>query len=322
VIVAPADATIFSEQAFAFAQDNASFVTAILGRSLADGGGNSFYNLAPPGGPDARGWMTIEGDFLNARDPASHPAFRDTAGGVEAGADLDIGGGARIGLAAGYEGDRLTDSDGGSGSQSVARVSAYGSLTAGQIGLSAALAYDYAWIDTDRASGFGISSSNRRADALTGAVQAATAFTLADVVVTPSAGVLLAHQGAGGFAETNALSAAFAVTGQPQSLNTVAPFVKVGVSHSYDAGGGLTLVPDAELGYRYDAAAAGEAFTLYAGDGTPFYGNRVALDRDSLTAGASVTGHQGPWTFFVKYRAAVAGNWNWQSIGGGVRMTF
>ena len=39
----PLDAPIYSEQAFAFAEDNAAFVTAILGRTRPDGGGDSYY---------------------------------------------------------------------------------------------------------------------------------------------------------------------------------------------------------------------------------------------------------------------------------------
>jgi len=322
VKIAPRDATIFSEQDFAFAEDNAAFVTAILGRASANGSGDSFYDLGANGGPNARGWIEVEGAFLSARDPAATPAFRDTAGGVQAGADVDLSGGLRLGAAAGYEDEHLSDSLGGSGDATVARVSGYGSWTLGQIGLSAAVAYDYGWDNSARAAGFGVSTTSRRTDEISGALQASTSFTLADVLVAPSAGVILAHQDGGAFAETNSRSAAFAITGAPQGFDTAAPFAEVDVSHRYDAGGGLSLTPDASLGYRYDAAAGGEAFTLTAGDGTPFYGNRVGLDKSSAIAGASLTAHQGQWTFFLKYRADIAGNWDWQSVQGGLRMVF
>jgi hypothetical protein len=261
--------------------------------------------------------MEVEGAFLSAHDP-----FRATAAGVEGGADVDLGSGLRVGVAGAYESEHLTDSLGGSGNATVGRVSVYASVTLGRIGLSGAFAYDHGWDDTARAAGFGVSTASRQTDELGGAFEASTSFTLADVLVTPAAGVILSHQSAGFFAETNSKSAAFAIAGAPASLDTAAPFAEVGFSHVWEAGGGLTLTPDADIGYRYDGAAAGEAFTLTAPDGTNFYGNRAGLDRSSAIAGASLTAHQGQWTFFFKYRAAISDNWNWQSVGGGLRVVF
>jgi hypothetical protein len=316
VTVPPTDATIFSAQEFAFAENNEAFVTTILGRSLSDGGGNTFYNLAPPGGPNARGWIELEGSYL---DPAG---FRVTAGGIQGGADADLGAGARLGGAVGYESDRLTDSLGGSGTENIVRVSVYASETIGDLGLSAALSYDYGQANTDRPSGVGPAFSSHHSDELSGAVQASTSFEAGGVLFTPAAGVLIDRQDSSSFVEVIATSPAFAVSGVGQGFDAVSPFAKLGISRAYDAGNGLTLTPDAEIGYRYDAGAAGERFTLTAADGTVFGGNQVGLDRNSAIAGASFTAHQGQLTFFFKYRASIADNWTWQSVTAGFRLAF
>jgi hypothetical protein len=320
-VVAPRDAAIFSADAFAFAEANQDSVTALMARTLPDGGGDTFYNLAPPGGPDARGWIDLVGARIDPR-VAGEGAFSAWSGGIEAGADVALSGAARLGGSFGYESSRLSDTEGGSAHQDLYRLSLYGSADAGPVGLSADVTYAHSAESLERAAGFGVSASSRGVDEVAGALQAAAPQEVGGATITPAAGVLFAHISAQAFGETDARSAAFAVTGAAASASTVSPYAQVSVSRMFTTADGLKLTPDAELGYRYDPAAAGLGQTLIAPDGTVFAGNRLGLSRSSALLGASLTAHKGTWTAFVRYRATVASGWNDQSAQIGVRVAF
>lgn len=315
-MVAPRDPAIFSQAAFAFAEANQDAARSLLGRTRPDGGGDTFYNLAPDGGPQARGWMDVTGQAL---DPAG---FRSTSGGVEGGGDVDLGAGLRLGGALAYESAHLTDGDGGSANQDIVRVSLYGSQTLGAVGLSASLSYAHAGERFDRAAGFGQAASSRGVDDVAGAVQASLPFQTGGTWVTPAAGVLISDLSAAAFAETDAASAAFALTGPAAHGTAVSPYVAIGLSHAFATVSGAEITPDVEVGYRYDALASGLSQTLIAADATSFAGNRAGLQRSSALLGASLTAHRANWTGFLTYRASVAGDWNNQSISAGLRLAF
>jgi hypothetical protein len=134
--------------------------------------------------------------------------------------------------------------------------------------------------------------------------------------------VLVSTLSSGRFQEVNATSSAFAVSGAVASSTTASPYASVGLSRAFTSDSGLTLTPDALVGYRYDASAGGVSQTLIAVDGTPFFGNQVRLDRNSALFGVSLTAHQGQWSGYLKYRASVSSNWNDQSLDLGVRVAF
>jgi hypothetical protein len=315
-VVAPRDPAIFSDAAFVFAEANQDAARSLLARSRSDGGGDSFYNLAPGGAAQARGWMDVTGSVL---DPA---AFRSTSGGIEGGGDVDLGSGFRVGAALAYQRAHLTDSGGGAANQDLVRVSLYGSQTLGGIGLSASLSYAHASESFVRATGFGAATASRGVDDVAGAIEVSAPFQAGGAKVTPAAGVLISDVSAAGFAETDAASADFALTGAAARGTAVSPYVQVALSHAFATQGGGEITPDVEVGYRYDALASGLAQTLIAADGTPFVGNRADLQRSSALVGASLTAHQGRWTGFVSYRASLAGDWNNQSISAGLRVAF
>ena len=322
VTVAPRDPTLFSAQDFAFAENDAAFVTSVLGRTLANGGGDTFYNLGASGGPDARGWIDVEGSVQHTATRAVAPGSRATSGGVEAGADVDVAPGGRIGAALAYESVDFSDADASRANQSALMLSLYGSQTLGNVGFSVALSYANGWDDTDRASGFGFSAASRRTSELAAGFQAATALETGGVTLTPAVGVLIAQQTGTAFTEINELAPAFAVSGAPQRASFFSPYATLGFSHAHTDASGLTVTPDLQLGYRYDAAAVGERVALVASDGTVFAGNQIGLGRSSAVLGAGVTVHRGVWTAFVRYQASAAGDWSWQSLEGGVRLAF
>ena len=62
-------------------------VTELLGRTLPDGNGDSFYNIDPPAGTTI-GWMKALGSWLGAGRTSATPGFNAVDGGLEAGGDL------------------------------------------------------------------------------------------------------------------------------------------------------------------------------------------------------------------------------------------
>ena len=316
MVIPPRDARLFSDAAFAFAEVNQDAARSLLARIGPDGGGDSFYDLAPDGGPKARGWMDVTGSRI---DPA---AFTATTGGIEGGADVDLGDGFRLGGALAYDSSHLTDADHGKADQTEVRVGLYASQTLAGVGFSASLSYAHGSESFDRSTGFGDATSSRGIDDVAGAVQAAAPIQISGSQVTPALGLLISDVSAGAFAETDAKNGAFALTGDTMHGVSVAPYATVAFSHAFTTQGGIVIRPDVEVGYRYDEVASGLSQTLVAADGTVFPGNRAGLQRSSALLGAGVTAHQGRWTGFVSYRASVAGDWNNQAISAGLRFAF
>jgi outer membrane autotransporter protein len=296
-------------------------VTELLGRTLPDGNGDSFYNIDPPAGTTIV-WAKLLGSWLDAGDRSGMPGFRTEAGGLEAGGDIAVGQGGRLGAAIGYEAIGLSDSADGSASQDILRVSLYGSHGLGPIGLSAVLSYAHGWDRTSRESGFGDSTASLGGDEYTAAVQAAAPFVAQGLAVTPAVGLLVSSLNSSVFQEHNGANAAFAVSGPGTSTTLVSPYAVLGLSHAFTTARGAVVTPDLQLGYRYDAAADNGRGALIALDGTVFRSAGLALNPSSALVGASVTAHSGAWSGFVRYRATLSSNWTNQSVEAGFRWVF
>jgi hypothetical protein len=319
-VVAPLDQTIFAAEDFAFEQRGEQAVTSLLGRTLPDGGGDTYYNLSSGDGPPVRGWIEGEGSIL---DPGGQATFRQTTSGLDGGLDIGNSYGGRIGAAFGYDSSSFSDSLGGAASQETYRVSAYASQSLGSVGFSGSVSYASGTEHTARPTGLAAASqSSRSSDDLTGAVQISAPFQVGQVKLTPAAGAIVSGLSDGAFAETNAVNTGFAVNGGAFSVVDWAPFAQVALSRAFKSGSGLVVTPDVVVGYRYDSAPAGSSLILAAQDGTQFTNNGLSLDHSSAVLGASVTAHKGSWTAYVKYRANVAGNWNDQSLSAGIRVAF
>jgi uncharacterized protein with beta-barrel porin domain len=322
VVIAPADTRIFSATTFAFVQANQSAVTDLLGRPKPDGDGDSFTNLDPAHGDPVRVWAQLDGATLSVGPIPAGAAFRVDTGGVQGGVDGDIGAGARVGVALGYDHDALRDSAGGRSSADVFRASLYASQVLGAVGFSEVVSYAHGSATTDRASGLGFGIASVGSNAWTEAVQASAPFALSGVTVSPTAGVTVSQLSSGGFNETDGASAGFAVSGVGRSLNIVSPYVILGLSHAFVLGDGMIVTPDASVGYRYDDASRGQGFTLQAADATRFDAVRVAEDGGSALLGLSLTAHKGRWSGYVVYRGQLANGWNDESGRVGFRYAF
>ena len=316
LVVAPADAAIFSNLAFALIEENQASLGDLLQRPGASGG---FYDLSTSTGHEARGWVEVLGGFL---DPSAATHFRSTSGGIQGGVDLALGNGARLGGALGYESGSYSDSAGGSANQNLVRVSLYGSQGVGPVSLSAVVGYSHASQDFARASGIGASTASRGVDETDAAIQAALPIETGGAKLTPSVGVLISYLSAAPFAEANAQSTGFAVTGTRAADNVASPFAKLELSKTLTTASGLAWTPTVLAGYRYDAGASGMNQALIASDGTAFLGNRTGLSPSSALLGFSLAAHQGHWSGFFNYRAEVASDWSNQSLQAGIKVAF
>ena len=320
MFVAPNDSEIFSAQNFTFAESNEDAITTLLGRTRPDGDGSTFYNLTSEGGPEVRAWTDGIGNFINTNSREVAPGLHTTSGGAETGADVALTGQTRLGVALGYGRNTFTDSEGGSASQDVFRLSLYGSKNAGPIGLSAVLSYAHAWDNTDRASGLGPARATWGNDAFTGALQASAPFSYGVFVVTPSVGLTVSVLTSARFVETG--KPGFAVTGAASGVTSASPFALLGLSHTLTTESGATITPDAEIGYRDDGASQGGHVTLTAADGTSFANNQFEVNRNGALLGASMTLHRNQLTAFAKYTAMVSGDWTDQRVEAGLRYAF
>jgi len=314
-VVPPHDGQLFSAQTFVFAETNQGELAGLLLRGLSVTAGDRFDNASAS---STAGWIRIGADWLNAQDP-----FRATDYGLEAGVDAAIGRDARLGATIGYDNTALSDSAGGSARQDSVHVSLYGSTDAGGTVISAAVSYAHAWNRSDRATGIGPVSASWGSDAFTGGVQIATPMSLGGFAVTPMAGLMVSNVTSGAFKERDGLLHGFGVSGTRSSFTGVEPFAAVDLARRFTTAGGILIMPDVVIGYRYDQAAAdGGDQTLIAGDGTVFAGNHLHLDPNTAILGAGLSAQRSGLTGFVRYRATVSSNWSDQSVSAGIRLSF
>lgn len=319
--MAPADARTFGAQGFVFGEVNEDGVAALLARTRADGGGNTFYNLAPEGEPQARGWVQANGTFLDTDRRGTEPGLSATSGGLEGGGDIILPQAVRLGAAIAYENIHVSDDAGGRGDTDLVRVSLYGSKTVRKIGFSAALSYAHGFNSTDRATGDGVASAHPDSDEVIGAFQASAPFLAGGVLVTPSAGVQVAHLHTDAFAERSRI-AAFAVRGDSSSATRASPYVTVGLSRGFVTASGVEVTPDLLVGFRDDGVTDGARLTLHAADGTAFRGVHYEETGGGALLGASISAHRGAWTATAKYRATIAGGWTDNQVEAALHMAF
>lgn len=310
MVIAPADARIFSAQAFAFANANETAAMSLLGRSEADGGGHTGYNLALTPGARLRGWVEFDGQTLGSNASGATPHFRSRGLAAQAGLDATLGEARRIGIAIAYGQDWFADAAGGKGKNRTIRASLYASQNLGPIGVSAVVSYAHARQTSERETGLGRANARHGLNQLVGGVQAVLPVQIRGATLTPAIGVLASRLSGGDFAEGGSVPADFRLTVHMATKTYVSPFANLQFAYPVVAANGVVWTPDAQLGYRRSAAGAGNAFDLTAADGTAFNGNRVDLDKSSLTAGLSLSAHKGAWTAFVQYRGQFTQHWS------------
>lgn len=315
-MVAPNNGSRFSADSFAFAQDHLNVVDMLLGSDTAGADGIAAGDA--PGTVDHLGhrlWAKGNGGTI-ALDPAGAAHEHAGSTGIQAGFDIGAGPG-RLGVAVGYTSQSLNDFAGGRGHDDETLVSIYGSVPLSQVGLEGVVSYAHGINTTDRATGIGNAHARRGLDDVLGAVQLTAPLSIGRMTVTPALGISVSSLSSEAFAETFALSPAFAVSGHGRTFTSVSPYATFNLSRVFTTSGGVAITPFALAGYRYNDGAAGQIVTLTAADGTLFTGNRVGVDKSSAVVGVSLSAGAGPWRLSVQYRGtSLGGGWsNQASLG-------
>jgi len=305
-----------------FAEVNQDAVADLLNRTKPNGGGDSFYNLEAGDQPATRVWAKVSGGSLSGSATSAGPRLGSNNGGFDAGVDVASDVNTRIGVAIGYGDDTLSEGDGTHGSEQLFRIAGYASRTFGPYGVSVVLNYSHGWDHSGRETGIGRADGSFGVDDVTGAIQLARPFDYQGFKVTPDVGVQVSAVRSSGFAEQLPGSSAFALNVASVSNTDVEPYAEIGVSKFYRLSNGAELIPDVQVGYRYDGAAHADGPTLTAADGTTFSGGHLAYDRSQALVRLGLTVQKGGWTGFVRYKGDFAGNWTNQTGQVGIRFAF
>jgi hypothetical protein len=322
VVIAPTDRHIYSAQSFAFATANETAAIELMGRTEADGGGHTGYNMALTPGNAVRSWFTVDGQSLGSNAHGDTPHFRSRGYSLQGGLDASVGATGRIGAAIGYGQTHFRDAVGGTGHDDALRASLVASQPIGPIGFSALISYAHGRETTRRETGIGQAYAKHNLNQLTGGVQAVAPFTWHGVIATPAVGVLVSRVSGGDFIEQGNIPAAFRVAADVRTRSFISPYGTFQLAYPVTDAGGTIWTPDIEIGFRHSNAARGSAVTLTAADGTVFEDNRIDLARNNVLTGASLTAHKGQWTGFVTYRGQIADGWTDNSATVGFRLAF
>jgi len=346
-IINPDDSTIFSAETQALAQSADADTGSLLEKATYGGAATSPACAAEaPLSPNktggsgtganmasalasvfcgAGGWVEATGSLGHADPSGGAPSYNANTAGFLAGVDkvLDPTG-TRLGFAVGYDETYLSDKLGGGGRMGTTRVALYGAQPLGMFTLAGVLEYGNANNTTSRVSGDGNLSENNSVSIWSGGLQISTDMLMHGIDFVPAAGLRVASVGGGAhFAEgASGIQTAFAVTGKTTQYNSVQPYVLVEGKQNFYTASGVTLTPDAEIGYEYEAGTHGVVTTLVGQDGTVFYTPHNDLDPSDALLSAGIAASKNNWSLFATYTAHVSGNWDTQMGEAGLRITF
>jgi hypothetical protein len=349
LIIGPDDSAIFSAQAQALAQSANADTASLLGKAVNGGAAASPACAAEaplsPGRTSAYGasttaqlastlagafcgaggWVEATGALNEANASGAAPSYHANTGGFLAGIDKIIGAfGTRIGIAFGYDKTQLTDKQGGSGGMGTTRAALYAAQPLGRFTLAGVIAYGNAADSTSRATGIGNLGENNTVNVFSGGVQLSTDITVQQIDLAPAAGLRVAQVGGGAhFAESAiGIAAAFAVHGKTAQYTSVQPYAMVAARRNFVTASGITVTPDALIGFEYEAGSRGVVTTLTGADGTVFLSPHNRLDAADALLSAGISAGRDNWSLFIDYTARIAGNWNSQTAEGGLAVRF
>ncbi|PMS12829.1 autotransporter domain-containing protein [Trinickia caryophylli] len=281
VIVAPTNTSIYTAVGTTALMRAQSFNEALLERSAA----------APADEQHAgrRAWITATGSGTHVGGADGHPGFMAREYGFLAGADGRLGD-FTIGAAGGYSHTSIDEqSTGASGATDSLRVALYGGRKVGPVGLSATVGYALDFLSQKRPFGsIGTAEGDHLGHEFTTAAQAALPMQLGGIVLTPSVGLRYAYFRGNGFGESGAGGQNLSVGAD--NARSLQPYASLAIDKAF----GDALKPvnvQLRVGYARELLGSGRTVTVTAQDGTPFAAPGVALQRDYLTTGASVSIH-------------------------------
>jgi uncharacterized protein with beta-barrel porin domain len=345
-IVNPQDPSIFSDESQALAQSADQDTASLLDKAIQGGAANSpacaaeaplspAKTSATGGGQlastlasvfcGAGGWIEATGSLGHADASDGSAAYNANTAGFLAGIDKIVNNiGSRIGFAIGYDETYLSDKAGGGGRMGTTRVALYGSQPLGQFTLAGVIAYGNASNTTSRDSGAGNLSESNSESIYSGGLQISTNLTMAGINLQPAAGLRLASvQGGSHFDEGAAgLTAAFAVSGKTPGYHSVQPYALIEANQTFLTGSGVTITPDVEAGYEYEAGDRGVSTSLTSADLTAFSTPHNNLDAGDVLLSTGLSASKNNWSLFATYTAHLAGNWTNQTAEAGIRVSF
>jgi hypothetical protein len=272
----------------------------------------------------AGGWVQATGGIATQNGAADAPGFTANMAGFLAGVDAPLdAAGTRLGLAVGYDEDWLKDGAGGKASIGTTRVGLYGSQPWGNAVLAADFMVGFMNQTSTRETGLGAAQAKPDGTVFEGGLQAAASLVWNGLTVVPAAGLRVALVDTNAFGETTpAKLSAFAVTGASTAYDSVQPYARVSLSHTYFTGNAIAVTPELSAGYAAELADRGKAVNVTAPDGTIFASAKPAPDSSAAEFSAGLSAGQGAWSLYAKYIGAVSGNWNAQSGEAGVEAKF
>ncbi len=272
----------------------------------------------------AGGWIQATGTAMRAYGDSDVPSYDADTAGFLAGIDKPVNTyGLRLGLAVGYDETFLLNGAGSKGQVDTTRFGIFGSQPIGQFTLAGDFMFGLSNTTTQRVTGVGYANSTHAGDVFSGALQIETLEQEKYFDLIPQAGIRIAAVNAGGFDETGSnIVEPFSLIGAHSGYDSVQPFVTLSLSHRYLTGTGVSITPEASLGYFYEAGSRGRAVTLDARDGTVFTSHYVTLAGSAGQGEFSLAASKGLWSWYARYSADVAGNWVSQTGEAGLRLRF
>ncbi len=348
VVVTPADDSIFADTGQAGAEAARQASTELLdhaarpapddvgtacaaaavapGATAADGASTAARMTDAIGAAlcHAGGWIEATGSAANMDGSAGAAGYDADTGGFLAGIDRQVdGAGGRLGIAVGYDETWLHDGAGGKALLDTTRIGLYGAQPLGRFTLSGDVMAGFGNISTARPTGVGTAQSSHGSMAYAGALQIGTVLDYGDLTLSPAAGLNIASAQNKGFMESGGgVVPEFALTGGGQAFTSVQPFVTLGITRSYLTANGISISPDASVGYDYEAGARGRAVNVTSMDGTVFASGHTNAAPSAAVLAAGIQAGKGEWTLYARYRADLSGNWTSQIGEAGFTMRF
>lgn len=328
--VAPADDVLVAEAGQAASLAAMRSGDQLLGHAIAANASACAPDIAPqPGGSPTELAAALAGAFCRSGGwiEASRASLRVDGGydsqdpGVMAGIDRPIGaGGARVGVAVGYDNITLRDVQGGGVRIGTVRFGLYGMQPVGGLILAGDVEEGLASETTARPAGAGTANGKVDGNDVEASVQIAAPVVLGPVAFLPQLGVRLT-QVAMGDAREQAAQPGFALRSAAYDDFAAQPYIRMEIGRRFLTASGFVLAPSARLGLDY-RPGGDQPVTVHAADGTGFSASPTRLDPVAGTIGAGLSAKSGRWTLSAGYGASVSGNWNEQTAEAEMMVVF
>jgi autotransporter-associated beta strand protein len=286
-------------------------------------GGSAHANAVTPSCSNGL-WTQYSG---SSTDLTGNNGLNSTAFGLQGGADMATGEFMHVGVEAGLDRINSNDHNGSYGHVDNVHGGIYAFAYAGPLVISGMVDEAHGSYRLYRQTGIGHASANPDGDTTAAALQVAWPISAAQWEVTPTVGALYQHQRLDGFNErvisTSPLASAFTLRGRDSTYTTMQPYASVSFTRPFVTGG-VSYVPQFELGYRYDARNSnGAVVNTLSQDGTPFALRSDAMGRSMTTVGARVTAQAGAsWNLYLDYQGQFASHLNDNALSVGFTKMF